>query len=174
MDEGEELHFLGPYDLIDYVRVITVTHVYEVLVRRNEWLLSQLRLKVNSKCFNSVTHRIRGLYTRKILQELRGHPHFWWLWAIVFLRVLVALTVVISYTFIVAQATACLCLIRVTVASDPAELVVCWLGLGRASAAINRLLITLACLNDATAVCIITLRGQRYNLAFQILVIVLL
>lgn len=157
MDQREELHFLWPNDLVNYVRVVAITHVDKVLVRRDERLLAQLRLEVNPQRLDPVPHGVGGLHARQILQELRGDAHLWRFRAVVLLRVLVALTVVVGDAFVVAQATAGLGLIGVPVAADATKLTI--LRLSRASAAIDALLAALAGLDHAAAVRIVALGG---------------
>lgn len=58
VNERKELHLLGSDYLVDYVRIVAVAHVHEVLIGCYEWLLAQLRLQVYTESFNSVAHRI--------------------------------------------------------------------------------------------------------------------
>ena len=56
MNQRKELHLLGPDNLIDYVWIVPIVHIHEVLVSCYERLLSQLCFQVDSQGLNPVAH----------------------------------------------------------------------------------------------------------------------
>lgn len=124
MNQWEEFHLLRSDYLINYIRIVLVTHVHEVLVRCYEWFVTQLCLQIYTESFYSIAHGVGSLNSWKILQEFRGNSHFWWLLSvwIVLLRILLAITVVICHALVVAQTASCLRLASISVATNLPEL----------------------------------------------------
>lgn len=174
MDEREEFHLLGTDYLINYVGIVSVAHVHEVLVSCYERLLAQLSLQIYSQSFYSIAHRVRGLNSWQVLEEFWRNAHFWRLLSIwiTFLRIVLAITVIVGHALVVAQTTPGLRLTSISIATYLSKLSV--LTLSRARGTIGRLFIALTCLNNAATVCLVALRRARHDLALQIFVVVLL
>jgi len=58
MDQPHELHLLAEQVLEHAIVIVVILQVLEMLVSLNEALVGQLGLKVNSKRFDSVAHRV--------------------------------------------------------------------------------------------------------------------
>ena len=125
MNEREELHLLRTDYLINYVGIVAIAHVHEMLVSCYEGLLAQLSLQIHSERFYSIAHGVRGLNSWQILQEFWRHTHFWRLLSIwiAFLRIVLAVTVIVGDALIVAQTAPCLRLTSISVATYLSKLI---------------------------------------------------
>jgi hypothetical protein len=79
MDQRHKLHFLLSDNAFDHVAVVVIIilDVSEVLVSSYKHLVTELSLEIHTQSLYSVAHRIRGLNSRKILQEFWVNSHVW-------------------------------------------------------------------------------------------------
>lgn len=77
-NEVNELYFLWTNDALNHVVVnLVILKIRHVLVRSDEDLVAQLSLQVYAKSLDPVSHRVAGLNTWKVLQELWIYSHVW-------------------------------------------------------------------------------------------------
>lgn len=104
MDKWDEFHlFLSKNTLYHIIIVIgiIISQISQLFVYCLECLIAELVLKIYSKCLYSVSHWVRSLYSRKILQEFWVHSHIRWFFTnLVLVWVRILIIVIISLIII--------------------------------------------------------------------------
>ena len=79
MNEWHKFHLFRADNSFDYVIVIVILEVSQMLISSDKCVVTQLGLKIYTKCLNTISHTVRSLHPWQVLQELRVHSHIRWL-----------------------------------------------------------------------------------------------